>query len=81
MKKAENSGELVIRFYNPTERKIEGKLSCTFPVEEIRTANLREKESSIEGVEIIERREREITLQVAPYKIVTLKLKIKRAEK
>lgn len=81
VKKAENSGELVIRFYNPTERKIEGKLSCTFPVEEIRTANLREKESSIEGVEIIERREREITLQVAPYKIVTLKLKIKRAEK
>ena len=69
LKKAEDSGWLVLRFYNISGEKVEGEVTLGFKAREVWLANLNE-----EPLERLEVEEGSIRVSVAPHKIVTLML-------
>jgi len=76
LKKSESSKDIVIRFYNPTGRTIETELESFIPFEEVEVVNLREEPIRNDMCKVEGRRN--VRLKVKPYKIVTLKLKMKK---
>lgn len=71
VKKAEDSDNIVLRFYNVSGRHERAKLSLGFDIEKAWLANL--NETPIASIKTESKRE--IELDVAPYKIITLLLK------
>jgi hypothetical protein len=71
LKFGENSGNAVLRFFNPTRNIIQGKIKTHLPLRAVNVLSL--EELVIEPLEIED--EHQITLTVFPRKIVTLELK------
>ena len=76
LKKSESSKDIVIRFYNPTGRTIETELESFIPLEEVEMVNLKEEPIRNNMCNMEERKN--VGLKIEPYKIVTLKLKMKK---
>ena len=74
IKRSEDNKGVIIRFYNPTDKEINGELIFSIPLRDISVVNLREKEINENDVEILRKEKRVITIAVKPYKIITLKL-------
>ena len=72
IKKAENGDELVVRFYNTSDRQITGKLSTFQQIEEAAMTNLLE-----ETIEEIPASGDSVDLSVGKHQIVTLRLRVK----
>jgi alpha-mannosidase len=69
VKKAEDSGALILRLYEAHGARGPARLSSSLPVKAVTVCNLLE-----EGDELLEWKEGGITLQMTPFRIATLKL-------
>ena len=69
MKRAEDRGSLIIRVFNPTDKKIDGRISFWKEVRSAKLTNLNE-----EPYEDIEPKGNEIHLKVEKKRIVTLEV-------
>jgi len=69
IKKAENGEELVVRFYNTSDRQITGKLSAFRQIEKAAMTNLLE-----ETIEEIPASGDRVDLSVGKHQIITLRL-------
>ncbi len=74
LKKSEKDENIIVRFYNPTDREITGEMVLSFPIANVSVVNLREREVQDPGIRILSKERERIKLVVKPYKIVTLKL-------
>lgn len=70
IKKAENEDELVVRFYNVSDKEVTGKLSASQQIETAVTTNLLE-----EPLEKVQVSDGAVALSVKQHQIVTLKLR------
>lgn len=73
LKFAENGPGVVLRLFNPTKSRIEGKVSTYLPIRSIKKLTLEELEIEPLGFN----KEKEFSVAVEPKKIVTLKIMFK----
>ena len=74
IKKCEKSGDLILRFYNPGNKKVKGKLKSYLKIKKAWSARLNEEKTGALDVDP----DNSIRLEVNPYQIFTARLELDR---
>jgi mannosylglycerate hydrolase len=73
LKRAEEDGDLIVRIYNPTEKRVEGSLEFSLPISSVVRTDMEEKPS-----DELDTYGSSIGLVLDPKKVETLKIGVKR---